>query len=797
MIKKITLTLFYSTFLLVGSSFGQEIPINQKLKTTYWPSYWVAHPTASPFDYGVYHFRKSFGLDTDPEAFIIHISADNRYELFVNGERVVLGPARGDRRHWYFETVDIARYLKSGENLLAVLVYNMGEFRPAAQMTLQTGLIIQGDTKKEEIVNTNESWKVFHNKSYLLENDSLGVGSRMYFTGPGDIVNGQAYPWGWETMGYDDSHWTSVKQLFNGVPIGEGTDGLWMLEPRNIPVLDHPEVRLDKIRRTDHLDLSDDFLKGEASKTIPPNTSCKVLFDQGVLTSAYPEISLSGGEGSTVRMTYAEALFDDKNRKGNRDDITGKSIRGQFDIFLPDGGHNRVFRPLWFRTYRYLELAIETGSEPLEIQDLKGTYYGYPLEEKATFKAVGNEQLDQIWEVGWRTAKLCAGETYFDCPYYEQLQYVGDTRIQALISLYISGDDRLMRKAILDFDRSRLPNGLTQSRYPSWNTQVIPPYSLFWVAMVYDYWMHRDNPEFVRQFLPGIRGVLQWYEDQVDETGMLGSMIWWHFVDWPDEWGWDDRIRRGGEPTGVKEGNSSILSLQYAYVLKMASELHQAFDEDYFANLYHDQAVSVTSNTRRLCWDNDRGLLADTPKKDVFSQHANVTAILADMFDDNEARTVLSKVLMDSSLIQTTMYYHFYLIRALVKANMADLYLEQLDQWYTMLDLGLTTFAERPEPTRSDCHAWSASPNYDFLATVCGIKPSSPGFKTVKIEPILGDLKKINASMPHPMGEIRVSLAKKGQNGIKGTISLPAGLSGSFEWRGRILNIENEVKINL
>ena len=679
MIKKITRILFCSIFLFVESSFGQEIPINQKLITTYWPSYWVAHPTASPFDYGVYHFRKSFHLGETPNSFIIHVSADNRYELFVNGERVVLGPARGDRRHWYYETIDIATYLKPGENLLAVLVYNMGELRPAAQMTLQTGLIIQGDTEIEEVVNTNETWKVLQNESYLLENDSLGKGSRMYFTGPGDIINGEKYPWGWERIKYDDRHWVAPKELFNGVPIGEGTDGLWMLEPRNIPILKHPEVRLDKIRRQNNINIPDDFLMGETSVTIPANTACKVLFDQGALTSAYPEISVSGGAGSSIRMTYAEALFDEGNRKGNRDEIDEKSIRGQFDIFLPDGEQNRTFRPLWFRTYRYLELSIETGNEPLVLHDLKGAYYGYPLEEKASFNS-GDEQLAQIWEVGWRTAKLCAGETYFDCPYYEQLQYVGDTRIQALISLYVSGDDRLMRKAMLDFDQSRLPNGLTQSRYPSWNTQVIPPYSLFWVAMIYDYWMHRDDPEFVKQFLPGIRGVLQWYEDQVDETGMLGSMIWWHFVDWPDEWGWDNKIRRGGEPAGVKEGNSSILSLQYAYVLKMASELHRAFGEEYFSKQYLDQAVSITSNTQRLCWDNDRGLLADTPKKDIFSQHANVTAVLADMFDENKARTVLNKVLNDPTLIQTTMYYHFYLIRALAKANMADLYLDQLDQ---------------------------------------------------------------------------------------------------------------------
>jgi alpha-L-rhamnosidase len=67
--------------------------------------------------------------------------------------------------------------------------------------------------------------------------------------------------------------------------------------------------------------------------------------------------------------------------------------------------------------------------------------------------------LKKLWEVGWRTARLCAGENYFDCPYYEQLQYEADTRIQSLISLYIAGDDRLMRKAITDFFNSRVAEG--------------------------------------------------------------------------------------------------------------------------------------------------------------------------------------------------------------------------------------------------------------------------------------------------------------------------------------------------
>jgi alpha-L-rhamnosidase len=77
-----------------------------------------------------------------------------------------------------------------------------------------------------------------------------------------------------------------------------------------------------------------------------------------------------------------------------------------------------------------------------------------------------------------------------------------------------------------------------------------------------------------------------------------------------------------------------------------------------------------------------------------------------------------------------------------------------------MLAMGLTTFAEKPKPTRSDCHAWSASPNHDLLATVCGIEPAEPGFKFVKIEPHLRDSEWIKGKAPHPKGKIQIELKK-------------------------------------
>jgi hypothetical protein len=134
-------------------------------------------------------------------------------------------------------------------------------------------------------------------------------------------------------------------------------------------------------------------------------------------------------------------------------------------------------------------------------------------------------------------------------------------------------------------------------------------------------------------------------------------------------------------------------------------------------------------------------------------------------------------------LAQCTLYYKFYLIEALEKAGQAEQFTEALTPWKEMLDAGLTTFAETPDPARSDCHAWSASPVYYFLSLVSGIKPASPGFKSVRIEPNPGSLKNIDATMPHKLGPIHVKL-QKDKNHLTGEITLPIHLDGVFIWNG-------------
>jgi hypothetical protein len=356
----------------------------------------------------------------------------------------------------------------------------------------------------------------------------------------------------------------------------------------------------------------------------------------------------------------------------------------------------------------------------------------------------------------------------------------------------MTGDDRLVRKAIMNFYTSRVPEGLTMSRFPSNRLQVIPPFSLYWISMVHDYWMNRKDDAFVSQFLIPISGVLQWFENHIDQQKkILGPMHWWSFTDWNPEF-------KGGYAEGALDGHSSILSLQYIYTLHQAADLFRYFGKQAQAAEYEKMAVQLSTATYNQCFDKTKGMMANTPEKKTFSQHANIMGILSGCIPALQARAVMEKTLTDKSLYQATIYYRFYLIRALKQTGMADLYYSQLGPWRDMLKVGLTTFAEKEEPTRSDCHAWSASPNYDFLATICGIMPAKPGFSFVRIEPALGELQQATGVLPHPEGDIKVSLQRKGANGISADINLPGKLSGIFVWKGKQVPLKSgSQKINL
>jgi hypothetical protein len=537
-----------------------------------------------------------------------------------------------------------------------------------------------------------------------------------------------------------------------------------MLVPRTIPMMEERAEAPMKVRR----------VEGAASwaGAAPANSKITVLFDQTFLTTGYPELAVSGGKGAVVRLRYAEALTP----KGNRDDIDGKRMAGNYDEFVLDGGPHRLFRPLWWRTWRYLQLEIETGAEPLTVDSLTATYTGYPFVRRAGFNA-GVPELNRILDTGWRTARLCAHETYMDCPYYEQLQYAGDTRVQCLVSLFQTGDPRLVRNAIDLLNDSRQSDGCTMSRYPTRLEQYIPGFALWWIGMVHDYWWYVDDPAFVRRMLPGVRSVLSFFEPYQKENGSLKPLPWWRYFDWVPEW-------PNGDAPQESDGGAALFDLLLLMAYRWAGDLENALGLKPLGAVYAEREQQLRQTVQSLYWDSKRELYADTPAKQKFSQHTNTLAVMADVITGPAARALMLRTLTAPGLAQAALYFKFYLHQALTRVGEGDRYLNMLGDWRQMLAQGLTTFAERMDlpnnPSRSDCHAWSASPNIELLRTILGVDSAAPGFARVAVRPHLGELSFVEGTVPHPKGRIEARIESTGAV----SVTLPPNVTGTFAWRG-------------
>ncbi len=775
-----------------------------------WKAQWVTHPTAPLREPLVLHFRRFLSLDRVPATYPVRVSADNRFILYVNGVRAGDGPARGDLTHWRYERFDLAPMLRPGQNLITATVWNWGVYAALAQISDRTAFLLESEATGDTDISTPKEWQVETEPGHT-PLDRSSVNNITYFaSGPGEAIDASKYDWDWNSPDDKNPAWVAVgspmrDSIFSSVARAHSADTTadnnWWLVPDRLPHMEYKAESVGQIVMLDSIGNEQPGLSQfpTSPATLPPGIHTHILLDRKTLTTAYPVLTVSGGKGAKIWITYSEALYDKEMHKGDRDaldytDAQGvkhpREAHGLKDEFLPDGGDKRVFEPLWWRTWRYLDLDIETGDQPLTLDSLTAQFTAYPFVERASFESP-DPQLKQIWDISWRTARLDAHETYMDTPYYEQLQYIGDTRIQALISYAVAGDGRLARQALEAFNDSRIPEGITLSRYPSSLAQHIPTFSLLWIGMVHDWWMYRPDTEPVKESLEGVQSVLHWFQGYEQPNGLLKKFPWWSFVDW---------VSSGEIPTYDAKGESCTVTLEYLGALDDAAELEQAVGDPVLAERYKTRAAHVREGLYHECWSEQRGLMAETPDKKGFSQQANILAVLYDVVPKEKQKAVLEKILAiepgttPDGVLSASYYFRFYLARALDHAGMGDDYLSSIKPWRKLLALHFSTWPETPGETRSDSHAWSAHPIYDLLTLVAGIEPASPGFRTVRIAPHLGDLKDLKASFPHPDGDIKVEYHSQPENSdphVKGgttffaTIELPGSLTGTFEFGGK------------
>ena len=743
----------------VNAEFAGSTMEGKMIKDGRWPSSWIISEGADNA-YGIYLFRKTLDIAAVPGTYLVNVSADNRYKLYVNGTLVNCGPSKGDVFNWSFDTLDLAPYMHAGKNVISALVWNLAEQRPVGIMSIgQPGFLLQGNGPAEQEANSGKGWKAMRCNAYSPE----PVKVRGYYAaGACDRMDSAEYPWGWQKEDFDDSAWNAAVKISKAASKGARDYRYWQMVPRPIPLMEMKAVesnRLDPI-------------------TVPEWTGLEVVLDAKALMTGYPKIRYSGGRDAQITLTYAEAPYEGPGyRKGKRDEIQGKEFIGYSDVIIADGGQEREFEPLWWRTWRYLKTTVKTFCEPLTLDGVSACSSMYPFEKVSNFVAKGNTDLNRMLGIGWRTARLCAHETYMDCPYYEQLQYFGDARIQELVTLFNTRDTCMVRNLVEQGRQSMTADGLTTSRYPSHIVQIIPPYSLVWINICHDLWMYRGEEKYITTLLPAIRSVLRYFSSYQNEESLLKGVPYWNFCDWT---GW-----KSGVMPSDADGKCAYMDLLHILALRDAAEMERALGLASSAKEYESQIQKITSSVRKNYWDSSRQLFADNGGKDSFSQHVNALAILADVIPADQSKALMKRIMDDKSLTPCTIYFRFYLQMAMARSGCGDMLLDNLGVLRDQMALGLTTWAEMPEPSRSDCHAWGSSPNIEFYRMVLGIDSAAPGFKKVKVAPSPGYLKEALGSIPHPDGEVSVSYRIGDTGRISAEVELPQGTTGTFEWHGK------------
>src|SRR6266566_876835 len=623
---KFLLFTFLTVTLTYAASALAQLP--PEARAGLWKAQWITSPSAPQRDIVVLHFRKVIEVPQAPEHFVVHVSADSQFILCVNQREVGRGPARSDLAHWKYETYDLSAFLRPGRNEIAATVWSLG-VSTGAQISDRTAFVLRGDSSEESVADTDTSWEVEEDKGVQTLPTPPDIRRFYYVAEPAERIDGALFDWFWNDAA-SRGKWEKAAPIGNASQRGAVLqNNNWQLMPNPLPPMQMELRPVGRVVRASGVEPPANF--PGAGFEIPAHATVSLLLDESHLTTAYPELTVSGGAKSTIRLTYAEALVDSQGVKGNRNEIAGKHIVGVFDEFLPDGSEKRPFVPLTWRTWRYLQLDVSTADQPLRIEDLRSWFTAFPFEERARFQS-DDPVLSQIWQIGWRTARLDAHDTYMDTPYWERMQYIGDTRIQALISYSVAGDDRLARQAIEAFNNSRIPDGITQSRYPTSSPQYIPTFSLLWIGMVHDFWLYRGDPGFVRAQLAGTRAVLDWFLQRQRSDGLLQKLPWWVFVDWASDFDF-------GEPPQDDNGGSAVITLQFIEALRYAAEMEDAFGNRQRAEAYRDAVSRASEGLRALCWNQKYGLLADTPAQKHFSQHANLLGVWLDAVPHAQQKT--------------------------------------------------------------------------------------------------------------------------------------------------------------
>jgi len=789
----------------------QQVPIE-------WKGRWIWYPEGRTLSSTFVFFRKGFTLSELPSGKVRGwVSGNSRYMLHINGRFVQRGPAPCDPRHWDVDPVDLKPYLRKGKNVVASLVCSFGggdgTYVPGTPIGLPAtaGVLFQAEIPTSEgtvALVTDDTWQAHRARCW-----PAGNYQRWYLRALQEIFDARLYPYGWNSVGFDDSGWHRARiwQIPPGRPLlqelaPDAWEQDWQLVPRSIPLLQEQPVQpatLASAGRVAWRVPPEEYFEcfpPEAFEEVPdwavvvarPSTalfpltvaapgqrSIVLTFDFGREVCGHPFVRLRAPAGTVVEMLYAETqdpaklLLRTCPEYGQWVRVTTREGETDFEAFDWD-------------VLRYLQLAIRGSNDPVEILEAGLTERRYPYPHQPDLRT-SDETVNRAFLGAVTTHVITCQDTMMDNITRERQQYAGDVDHAKLASYYGFGEYRQPARMIRTYAQGQDDEGWFMDCWPAWDrcqrlwqkslhlTQWGPiiDHGLGFGISTALYYLFSGDKETIEQVYPRFLRFSDWLADNRGSDGLLPVEGWIRNSVWMDHRGW----KRNAD-------KKAAFNIYYVGFLREGlARLAEWLGDSRQASVACARAEETAERIRRHYWSEAHSLFVDnlpnasTDGEIRLHDRTLAMALLYGLFPKGQEKAALD-ILADLPTGSSGPIFRLqspkaeigfsfpanacWRLWALSHFGRAQAVIRDLrERWGAMRSLKENgTFSENWEPRPSESgDVWCQNgqiPLFVLYGDVLGVKPTAPAFREFDVRPQLGDLTWIEGTVHSPQGAVKL-----------------------------------------
>ena len=718
----------------------------------HWQGQWI-HASSNPLQNGQPHpdewiLRKTFTLAQPPTSVHAKIAANGgSYQLFVNGIPVSRGPADqggdfsgGSQKIPFYDLRDLTPFVHQGNNTVVFLCHGSVAFE--AEVSMPDG--------KKQILISDGSWKGA--PASFLHTFAIPVEDQMKKTNC-PAFDGALEAIGWNGSDFNDSAWINCSSTI----IQKGT-----LQPSELPPCMEAYYPVKEVL-ANYGDIHPEpfsLIQGK-SLLVTNNGGIDITFDR--VMSGRCGFKIKGGAGARVYYQTGE-------NKGGK--LTPQGV-----LLLRNG--IQTYETERFSAIGSIHLDFRNVTSPIEVQEVTADWTSQPVAYEGSFSC-SDDFLNKLWQVSRTSVQINLQTHHLDSPtHQEPISDYGDYLIEDLVAYNAFGTTNpwLMRQ-----DLRKWAYVMKVKDYHTFHTS----YTLLWLQSLVNYYQYTGDKALLEELAPFVHELLATFTGYIGKTGIVSESPNYMFMDWVSFQG----LAAHHPPANIGMG---YMTAFFCRALSDGILISKILGDKTHAETYEQLRKNIASAYNSQLWDGGKGLYKDgvshlttiQPNKwmppdtgvDNYSHQNNSLAVAYQIASAEEQPKIMEKILAETPWNLQPYFMHF-VFDAMEAAGVYD---KHATEWLRKWTISEQTQSLMEANGMGDLsHGWTSTPLYQLSARVLGVRPASPGFKTILIKPYPCDLTWAKGTVPTPFGKVTVSWTL-GEGKFTMDVTIPEGTEAIVE----------------